>query len=83
MSVAFPSKDYANAAIRAIEVDPPFSETKSKKTTIQRRMTMRSNELSSASPLIYIDIDFTSNEDEASNLRTAISGFINNLSLVC
>jgi len=41
MSIPFPSLEYAKVAIGSIEVDPPFTDSKSKKTTISREMTIR------------------------------------------
>ena len=41
MSVAFPSYAYAEVAMNAIAVDPPFSDSKTKKTSIKREMNLR------------------------------------------
>ena len=79
MSIAFPSYDYAQAAKNSIEVDPPFSDTKTKKSTIKREMTLRSIE---GCTITAIDVVFTCSEDELNSMRTCISSFVANMSLV-
>jgi len=41
MCIPFPSAEYARVAIGSIEVDPPFTDSKSKKTSIKRFMSIR------------------------------------------
>jgi hypothetical protein len=41
ISLPFPNEAYADAALKAIEVDPPFTDTKTKKTSIVREMQIR------------------------------------------
>ena len=64
--------------MNSIAVDPPFSETKTKKTTIQREMKVRKD-----NEIAYLDVLFTSSDEEAGSLRTAITSFVTNLTLVC
>ncbi len=33
--------------------------------------------------IAYLDVEFTSNEDEVGSLRTCITSFVMNMSLVC
>ena len=57
MTIAFPSQSYAEAAMNSIAVDPPFSETKSKKNTITREMRVRPAECGpEAGVLSYLDV---------------------------
>jgi hypothetical protein len=69
---------YAEAARRSIEVDPPFTDTKTKKTSIVREMKVRSS-----GAFFYLDVVFRCNEDEVGSLRTCVSSFVANLSLIC
>ncbi|CDW77844.1 UNKNOWN [Stylonychia lemnae] len=82
MTVPFPSFEYAKVAIGSIEVDPAFTDTKSKKTTIERQMSIRHIDDQNLNMPVYVDILFTSEEDEAASLRTAITSFVTNMSLV-
>jgi hypothetical protein len=66
--------------MNTIAVDPPFSDSKTKKTTIQREMKVRKNEENDCA---YLDVLFTSSDEEAGSLRTAITSFVTNLTLVC
>lgn len=54
MSLAFPCRKYAEAALNTIAVDPAFTDTKTKKTTITRNMQVRTLE----GDLVYLDIEF-------------------------
>lgn len=65
--------------MNSIEVDPPFTDTKTKKTTITRDMKVRLAE----GGLAYLDVEFASDEEEVNSLRTCISSFVANLTLVC
>ena len=58
-------------------MDAPFSDTKNKKTTIKREMVVRGEQPA------YIDLEFTCNEDEVGSMRTCITSFVANMSLVC
>jgi len=81
MSVAFPSYAYAEAAMNSIAVDPAFTETKTRKTTIKREMTLRNLDVTNS--MTYLDVQFSSIEEEVSSLRTCVSSFTQNLTLVC
>jgi hypothetical protein len=78
LSVPFPSEAYANAAKNSIEVDPPFTDTKTKKTSIVREMNLRS-----LGNFVFLDVTFRCNEDEVGSMRTCVSSFVANMSLVC
>ena len=69
---------YAEAARRSIEVDPPFTDTKTKKTSIVREMKVRNS-----GAIVYLDVVFRCNEDEVGSMRTCVSSFVANLSLIC
>lgn len=66
------------AARRSIEVDPPFTDTKTKKTSIVREMKVRNS-----GAFFFLDVVFRCNEDEVGSLRTCVSSFVANLSLIC
>lgn len=66
--------------MNSIAVDPPFTDSKTKKTSIVRDMSVRDD---AESGLVYLDVVFSANEDEVNSLRTCISSFVANLSLVC
>lgn len=66
--------------MNTIDVDPPYADTKTKKTTIQREMKVRKNEENETA---YLDVRFTSNDEEAGSLRTAMTSFVTNMTLVC
>ncbi len=51
----FPSVKYAQAALNTIAVDPAFTDTKTKKTTITRNMSVRNI---SEGDIAYLDIVF-------------------------
>jgi hypothetical protein len=77
----FPSMQYAEAAKNSIEVDPPFQDTKNKKTSIQRVIDLAKVE--GSDHMCRMEITFSSKEDEANSLRTCVSAFVNNLTLIC
>lgn len=64
--------------MNSIAVDPPFTDTKTKKTSIKRDMKTRQEATG-----IYIDVVFTCNEEEVASMRTCITSFVTNMSLVC
>lgn len=64
--------------MRAIEVDPPFTDTKTKKTSIVRDMRVREH-----AKIVFLDVAFSCNEDEVGSMRTCVSSFVANMSLVC
>jgi hypothetical protein len=83
MSIPFPSAKYAQAALNSIAVDPAFTDTKTKKTSIKREMHVRNHLEGESSSLAYLDVKFNCNEDEVGSMRTCVSSFVANLSLVC
>lgn len=64
--------------MNSIAVDPPFTDTKTKKTTIKRDMKTRQEATGT-----YVDVVFTCNEEEVASMRTCITSFVTNMSLVC
>jgi hypothetical protein len=60
-------------------VDPAFSDTKNKKSSIVRKMVVRPTDTA----VTYLDVEFQCNEEEANSLRTCVSSFVANMSLVC
>lgn len=78
-SIAFPCEKYAHAALNSLAVDPPFTDSKTKKTTITREMKVRQID----GGIAYLDVEFESDEDEVNSLRTCISSFVANASLIC
>ena len=66
------------AARRSIEVDPPFTDTKTKKTSIVREIKVRNS-----GAFFFLDVVFRCNEDEVGSMRTCVSSFVANLSLIC
>jgi len=81
ITLAFPSTKYAEAAMNSIGVDPAFSDTKTKKTSIVRDMKVIQGD--DASGIVHLDVKFSCNEDEVNSMRTCISSFVNNMSLIC
>ena len=65
--------------MNSIAVDPAFTDTKNKKTSIVRNMALRQSE----SSITYLDVEFHCNEGEVGSMRTCVSSFVANLSLVC
>ena len=72
MTLLFPSIPYAEAAMNSISVDPPFSDTKTKKTSIFRDMRVRTDQ----NGKVYLDVEFRSNEEEVGSMRTCITSFV-------
>jgi hypothetical protein len=65
--------------MRAIGVDPAFSDSKTKKTQIVREMYVELLEDGTA----YLTIQFSCPETDANQMRTCASSFFSNLQLVC
>lgn len=63
--------------MNSIAVDPPFSDTKNKKTSITRDMVVRME-----GDIAYLEVTFQSNEGEANSLRTSVTSFVANMSLI-
>jgi len=80
--IPFPTEHYATSAMNALGVDAPYQSTRNKKTTIRRKMHIE--ELEDGTAYLNIELSCEENkEGEIGCLRTAASGMINNLSLIC
>ena len=75
----FPSERYAEIAMRTIGVEPAFSDSKTRKTSIERVMHIDVLENNMA----YLTIKFTCNATEVNSMRTCASSFYTNLMLIC
>ena len=65
--------------MKTIGVDPAFSDTKNKKTTITRNMFTETLEDGTC----YLNVEFQCDRAEAQSLRTCASAFYTNLMLIC
>ena len=65
--------------MRAIGVDPAFTDTKTKKTSIRREMHLEVLE----NGMAYLSIKFTCALADVNSMRTCASAFYTNLTLVC
>ena len=79
LRIPFPNELFAESAMKAIGVDPPFTETKTRKSTIRREMTLEILD----DGITYLNIELSCEKDEIVSLRTCASSMINNLGLVC
>ena len=75
----FPCERYAEIAIRAIGVDPAFTDSKTKKTSIRREMYIEVLD----NGMAYLSIRFTCAAADVNSMRTCASSFYTNLTLVC
>ena len=82
--IPFPSEHYAETAMRAIGVDPPFLDSKTRKTTIKREMWIEVLDDGVAYLNILLSCIPTANDGkEMSSLRTCQNSMMVNLTLVC
>ena len=65
--------------MKAIGVEAPYMDTKSKKTTITREMHVEVLDNGTA----YLNVKFQCSGNEVQQLRTCASSFYTNLTLVC
>ena len=65
--------------MKAIGVDPAFTDTKNRKTTITREMHIDVLDNGTA----YLSILFQCHGNEVNSMRTCASSFYTNLMLVC
>jgi hypothetical protein len=65
--------------MRTIGVDPAFSDSKTKKSSITRDMFIEELEDGTA----YLSIKFTCNAGETNMMRTCASSFFTNMMLSC
>ena len=79
IQVPFPCEKYAETAMKAIGVEPPYMDTKNKKTTITRDMHIDVLDNGTA----YLNVKFNCAGHEVQQMRTCASSFFTNLSLVC
>ena len=82
LRLPLPSEHYADCVMRAIGVDPPFMDTKNRKTTIRREMF--SEVLSDGKTYVNIILSCDGKDpQEVASLRTCASSSLTNLMLVC
>ena len=82
--IPFPSVHYAETAMRAIGVDPPFMDSKTRKTTIKREMWVEDLDDGVAYLNIILSCIAEANDGkEVNSLRTCQNSMMNNLNLVC
>jgi len=77
--VPFPCERYAEIAMRTVGVEVAFSDTKNRKSSIEREMHIDVLDTGAA----YLFIKFTCNAADVNSMRTCASSFYTNLSLVC
>jgi len=65
--------------MRTIGVDPAFSDSKTRKTSITRVMHLEVLD----NGMAYLSIKFTCAATDVNSMRTCASSFYTNLSLVC
>jgi hypothetical protein len=65
--------------MRAIGVEPAFSDSKNKKTSITRSMEVSVLE----DGIAYLTVNFECNAADANQMRTCASSFYTNMMLVC
>ena len=79
LQVPFPSERYAEIAMRTIGVDEAFSDSKTKKHSIEREMFIEVLDNGTA----YLTIKFSCAPADINSMRTCASSFYTNLILVC
>ena len=84
MRIPFPSEIYAESAMNSLGVDPPFLDTKNRKTTIRREMYLEVLE----GGVTYLNIILSCDDQvedgiEVKSLRTCAQSMMNNLKLIC
>ena len=65
--------------MRAIGVEPAFSDSKNKRTSITRQMEVCVLE----DGVAYLVVNFTCDNQEINSMRTCASAFFTNMMLVC
>ena len=65
--------------MKTIGVDPAYTDSKTRKTSIRREMRIDVLENGTA----YLTIDFSCRGEEVNSMRTCASSFYTNLMLVC
>ena len=79
IQVPFPCERYAEIAMRTIGVEPAFSDSKTKKSSIEREMHIDVLD----NGVAYLTIKFTCAAADVNSMRTCASSFYTNLTLVC
>ena len=79
IQVPFPCERYAEVAMRTIGVDTAFTDTKTKKSSIEREMFIEELDNGAA----YLTIKFNCAAADVNSMRTCASSFYTNLILVC
>ncbi len=64
--------------MNSLDVDPPFADTKTKKTTIKREM-----QVTEKGDQAYLEVTYKASEDEVGSLRTALTSFVANATMIC
>ena len=75
----FPCERYAEIAMRTVGVEVAFSDTKNRKSSIEREMHIDVLDTGAA----YLNIKFTCNTADVNSMRTCASSFYTNLIVVC
>ena len=84
MRIPFPSELYAESAMKSLGVDPPFLDTKTRKTTIRREMYLEVIENGPTYFNIILSCDDKVDDGvEIKSLRTCASSMMTNLKLIC
>ena len=84
LRIPFPSELYAESAMKSIGVDPPFLDTKTRKTTIRREMFLEVLEGGVSYLNLILSCDDQVEEGvEIKSLRTCAKSHLNNLKLIC
>lgn len=60
-------------------MEPAFSDSKNKRTSIRRKMEVQVLE----DGISYLIVDFECNNEEVNSMRTCASSFLTNIMLVC
>ena len=81
LRIPFPSEHFAECAMKSIGVDPPFTDTKTRKTTIKREMSL--HVLEDGKTYLNIVLSCDNTPGEINCLRTSASSLCTNLTLIC
>ena len=77
--IPFPNELYAESAMRALAPDAPFTDSKTRKSSIRRKMHVEVLN----DGVAYLNVVLTCNEKlDMQNLRTAASSMLGNLKLI-
>ena len=79
IQIPFACEKYAETAMRSIGVEPAFSDSKNKKTSITRQMEVQVLE----DGIAYLIVNFYCDNEQINSMRTCASSFFTNMMLVC